>query len=107
MTTNGSGDVNFNTLLSGVVLAGRDRVTATATVDLGGGNFGNSSEFGQNVQAQANWYIGTSGVDTTTASGNADLITSSANLASDGQFLNGSATLGDFSSYGSGQSFGS
>ncbi len=51
VTTDGSGDAIFNTSLSVAVVAG-EFITATATVDLGGGNYGNTSEFAINVTAQ-------------------------------------------------------
>ena len=49
--TDGSGDATFNSALSVAVSAG-EFITATATVDLGGGNYGNTSEFAINVTAQ-------------------------------------------------------
>ncbi len=105
VTTDGSGNAAFNTLLAGVMLAGRDRVTATATVDLGGGSFGSTSEFGLNIQAQSQFFSGTTSSETATGTGGADLSAAGPNLANDGLFLNGSAT-GGFTSYSSGQSFG-
>ncbi|MCH9662080.1 MAG: right-handed parallel beta-helix repeat-containing protein, partial [Gammaproteobacteria bacterium] len=53
VTTDGSGNATINAVLA-VTLVASDRVTATATVDLGGGNYGDTSEFGQNVIATAN-----------------------------------------------------
>ncbi|MCH9664028.1 MAG: hypothetical protein K0U66_10310, partial [Gammaproteobacteria bacterium] len=53
VTTDGSGNATINTVLA-VTLVASDRITATATVDLGGGNYGDTSEFGQNVIATAN-----------------------------------------------------
>ncbi|MDJ0892828.1 MAG: Calx-beta domain-containing protein [Gammaproteobacteria bacterium] len=44
VTTDGSGDASFLESVSAVVAAG-EYVTATATVDLGGGNYGDTSEF--------------------------------------------------------------
>ena len=54
ITTDGSGDADINALLLGVSVTAGDRVTATATVDLGGGSFGDTSEFAMNVVATAN-----------------------------------------------------
>ena len=51
VTTNGAGNAAINTTLSNVWVNAGDRITATATVDLGGGNYGNSSEFAANVTA--------------------------------------------------------
>ena len=51
VTTNGSGNATFNANLVGVSLASLDVVTATATVDLGGGNYGSTSEFAANILA--------------------------------------------------------
>ncbi|HEU0069041.1 MAG TPA: hypothetical protein VFQ26_07255, partial [Nitrospiraceae bacterium] len=51
VTTNGAGNVAINTTLNNVWVNAGDRVTATATVDLGGGNYGNSSEFAANITA--------------------------------------------------------
>ncbi|HBJ36743.1 MAG TPA: hypothetical protein DDZ51_18705, partial [Planctomycetaceae bacterium] len=105
VTTDGSGNASFNTMLSGIMLAGRDRVTATATVDLGSGSFGSTSEFALNVQAQSQFFNGTSASETVSGTSGADLIAAGPNLAADGQFLNGTVS-GSFSSYSSGQSFG-
>ncbi len=105
VTTDGSGNAAFNTLLSGVMLAGRDRVTATATVDLGSGSFGSTSEFALNIQAQSQFFNGTTSAETATGTGGADLTAAGPNLAADGQFLNGSVT-GGFTVYTNGQSFG-
>ncbi len=105
VTTDGSGNASFNTLLAGVMLAGRDRVTATATVDLGSGNFGGTSEFALNIQAQSQYFNGTTSGETATGTGGADMSATGPNVAADGQFLNGSVT-GGFTVYSSGQSFG-
>jgi hypothetical protein len=51
VTTDGSGNATINATLTGVSVAAGDRVTATATVDLGGGNYGSTSEFAMNVIA--------------------------------------------------------
>ena len=53
VTTDGSGNASFNQALSASVADG-EFITATATVDLGGGNFGDTSEFAQNIEAQQN-----------------------------------------------------
>jgi len=46
VTTDGGGNAIFNATLSGVSLTSDCTFTATATVDLGGGNYGPTSEFG-------------------------------------------------------------
>ncbi|WP_342347574.1 LamG-like jellyroll fold domain-containing protein, partial [uncultured Nitrospira sp.] len=51
VTTDGSGDASFNLTLNSVWINAGDRVTATATRDLGGGNYGDTSEFAANVTA--------------------------------------------------------
>ena len=51
VTTNGAGNAAINTTLNNVWVNAGDRITATATVDLGGGTYGNSSEFGANFTA--------------------------------------------------------
>ncbi|MCA8836461.1 MAG: hypothetical protein K8963_01220, partial [Proteobacteria bacterium] len=50
VTTDGSGNATFNTTLAATVGLG-EFVTATATVDLGGGNYGSTSEFAANMAA--------------------------------------------------------
>ena len=52
VTTDGSGNATISTTLSAAVVSG-EFITATATVDLGGGNYGETSEFGLNVVAAA------------------------------------------------------
>ncbi|MCP5184674.1 MAG: DUF4347 domain-containing protein, partial [Pseudomonadales bacterium] len=52
VTTNGSGNATINANLAAWMNSG-DKVTATATVDLGGGNYGSTSEFAANVTATA------------------------------------------------------
>ncbi|MCB9775988.1 MAG: DUF4347 domain-containing protein [Nitrospiraceae bacterium] len=52
VTTDGSGNVSFNLTLTASVTAG-EYVTATATEDLGGGNYGSTSEFSLNTTAVA------------------------------------------------------
>ena len=54
VTTDGSGDAGFAALLTGVTVAAGHVVSATATVDLGGGNYGSTSEFAANVMATNN-----------------------------------------------------
>ncbi len=72
VTTDGSGNATINTTLANVWINSGDRVTATAIVDLGAGNFGSTSEFAANVSASSSGIIV---VDTT--SGLADGTTSS------------------------------
>ena len=71
VNTNDSGTLsaNFNVLLAGVWVNARDRITATATVDLGNGNYGSTSEFAANITATSSGVIV---VDTTSdvANGN-------------------------------------
>ncbi len=50
VTTDGSGNATFSVPLSAAVGFG-EFITATATVDLGAGNYGDTSEFAQNVKA--------------------------------------------------------
>jgi hypothetical protein len=50
VATDGSGNASFDVTLSAVVADG-EVLTATATVDLGGGNYGDTSEFSQNILA--------------------------------------------------------
>ncbi|MEZ5729493.1 MAG: hypothetical protein R3E48_16775 [Burkholderiaceae bacterium] len=51
--TDGSGNADVVIVLNGVSVAADDRVSATATRDLGGGNYGDTSEFALNVVATA------------------------------------------------------
>uniref|UniRef100_UPI00286D8556 DUF4347 domain-containing protein n=1 Tax=Sphaerotilus sp. TaxID=2093942 RepID=UPI00286D8556 len=51
VTTDGSGNASFGALLSGVTVTAGHVVSATATVDQGGGNYGSTSEFAANVDA--------------------------------------------------------
>ncbi|WP_338416332.1 cadherin domain-containing protein, partial [uncultured Sphaerotilus sp.] len=51
VTTNGSGSATFSATLTGVTVSAGQVVSATATVDLGGGNYGSTSEFAANVTA--------------------------------------------------------
>ncbi|MCP4286890.1 MAG: hypothetical protein GY792_21000, partial [Gammaproteobacteria bacterium] len=50
ITTDGSGDASFAATIETLVYAG-EAVTATATVDNGGGSYGDTSEFAQNFTA--------------------------------------------------------
>ncbi len=52
VTTDGAGNATFSTPIAAAVPAGQF-ITATATEDLGGGNYGDTSEFAQNVVATA------------------------------------------------------
>ncbi|NML24397.1 cadherin domain-containing protein [Zoogloea dura] len=54
VTTDASGDASFTAMLSGVLVPAGHAVTATATVDVGGGNYGSTSEFSANVLLVAN-----------------------------------------------------
>ncbi|MEZ5729475.1 MAG: cadherin domain-containing protein [Burkholderiaceae bacterium] len=51
VVTDGSGHADIGVFLTGMSITGGDLVTATATVDLGGGLYGSTSEFGANVVA--------------------------------------------------------
>ena len=51
VTTDASGNAQFSATLNGVTLSSGATVTATATVDLGGGSFGATSEFAGNILA--------------------------------------------------------
>ena len=54
VTTNGSGDATINALLTGVTVSAGHFVSATATVDLGGSNYGSTSEFSQVLATSPN-----------------------------------------------------
>ncbi len=54
VTTDGGGNASFSTTLSGVSVTALDAISATATVDLGGGNYGSTSEFALNVICRPN-----------------------------------------------------
>ena len=56
VTTDGSGDASFNTTLANVWVNSGDKITATATVDLGG-SYGDTSEFAANVTATSTGII--------------------------------------------------
>ncbi len=51
------GTATFNATLTDVWINAGDLVTATATVDLGGGNYGSTSEFGANATASSTGII--------------------------------------------------
>jgi hypothetical protein len=53
VSTNAAGDAYYSVALTGVTVPANRRVTATATVDLGGGNFGSTSEFSRNIVTTA------------------------------------------------------
>ncbi|MFW5446606.1 MAG: DUF4347 domain-containing protein, partial [Methylophagaceae bacterium] len=55
--TNGTGDGTINKVLTGIEVGSGYQVTATATVDLGGGNYGDTSEFALNITAQSSLFI--------------------------------------------------
>jgi Domain of unknown function (DUF4347)/Cadherin domain/Right handed beta helix region/Laminin G domain len=57
VTTDGSGNASVNTTLANVWVNSGDRITATATVDLGGGNYGATSEYAANVTASSSGII--------------------------------------------------
>ena len=100
--TDGSGDASFSAVLPATV-AVNEYVTATATVDNGGGNFGNTSEFAVNVQALAISGVLWTSTDADVGSPGADGLTDGWRqgevLQFGGPSLNlGAATDGDFSS---------
>jgi hypothetical protein len=51
VTTNSAGRASFDTTISNLTLSAGATVTATATVDLGGGSFGSTSELAGNILA--------------------------------------------------------
>ena len=51
VTTDAAGNGTFSQLLTNTILSTGSTVTATATVDLGGGSYGSSSEFAGNILA--------------------------------------------------------
>ncbi len=57
VTTDGSGNASVNTTLSNVWVNSGDRISATATVDLGSGSYGATSEFAANVTATSTGII--------------------------------------------------
>ncbi len=76
VTTDASGNASVSTTLASVWVNSGDRITATATVDLGGGNYGSTSEFAANVSASATGII----VVDTTSDTNDGTTTSITNL---------------------------
>ena len=65
VTTNGSGNATYSAVLSTGTTVGY-KVSAVATVDFGGGNYGSSSEFAQNATAT----LAPAGVTVSAISGN-------------------------------------
>ena len=57
MSTDSTGSANFSTTLSDVSVASGEAVTATATVDLGGGGYGSTSEFATNLLANTTAHV--------------------------------------------------
>ncbi|MBX3680413.1 MAG: DUF4347 domain-containing protein, partial [Rhodocyclaceae bacterium] len=53
VTTDGSGHADFDLAPSAASVAVGDRISATATADLGGGSYGSTSEFSMNVSVAA------------------------------------------------------
>ncbi|HNP29217.1 MAG TPA: DUF4347 domain-containing protein, partial [Nitrospirales bacterium] len=76
VTTDGSGNASFNLTLNGVWINAGDLVTATATRDLGGGSYGDTSEFAANVTATSSGIV----VVDTTSDGSDGTTTSITNL---------------------------
>ncbi|HMO93104.1 MAG TPA: DUF4347 domain-containing protein, partial [Pirellulaceae bacterium] len=84
VTTDGIGNASFDMTLQGWVNAG-DRVTATATVDLGGGQFGSTSEFSQQVIATSSGVVVVN-TNVNTSDGNTSSIANlQANRGTDGR----------------------
>ncbi len=82
VTTDANGNATINSTLNGVSLGTGSTVTATATVDLSGGNYGSTSEFGGNIVAnESNLMISGSytgnGIDDRTIAGLASVPKSS------------------------------
>ena len=78
VTTNALGDAFFSTSIPALVGVG-ELVTATATVDLGGGNYGSTSEFATNVVAVLN--------SVPVATDNANAVTEDIALVANGNML--------------------
>ncbi len=57
VTTDGSGNATISTTLANVWVNSGDRVSSTATVDLGSGNYGSTSEFAANRTATSTGII--------------------------------------------------
>ena len=101
VTTDGSGNATINEIL-GISVTDGDRISATATVDLGGGNYGDTSEFAMNVIATVNtvpvadaggpYNISEGGGVTLDASGSSDADLDTLTYSWD---LNNNATYGD------------
>jgi uncharacterized delta-60 repeat protein len=51
VTTNASGHADFDLAPMSAIVAANDSISATATVNLGGGNYGSTSEFSMNLPA--------------------------------------------------------
>ena len=93
VTTNASGNASFNFTLNDVWVNSGDQISATATVDLGGGNYGSTSEFAANRTATSTGIIV---VDTTsnTVDGTTSSITDLGNnRGGDGRISLGEAIL--------------
>ncbi len=114
VTTDGSGNASFAEFLANSFVAVGDRVTATATVRPTDFTFGSTSEFAANVAVTSggtqgtsgnNFSIGTSATESAGGLAGNDLMTSGANIASDGQFLLAAASP-PFTGYGSGSTMG-
>ncbi|XZE33950.1 cadherin domain-containing protein [Pirellulaceae bacterium SH501] len=83
VTTDGNGNVNYSANVQAWVNAG-DLVTATATVDLGGGNFGSTSEFGWNATATSSGVIVVNTISNTSDGTTTSIANLQANRGSDG-----------------------
>ncbi len=79
VTTDGSGNATINTTLANVWVNSGDRITATATVDLGGGNYGSTSEFAANVTADLDRASSSSNTTSDTSDGTTTSITNLGN----------------------------
>ncbi|MGB5741214.1 MAG: DUF4347 domain-containing protein, partial [Sedimenticolaceae bacterium] len=82
VTTDGSGDATFSAPIAAVVAAG-EFITATATVDNGGGGYGDTSEFALNTVATTGQLV----VDTTSDDNDAGIV--DGNLSHDISWLIG------------------
>ena len=89
ITTDGSGNANFNNLLANGWINQGDLVTATATVDLGGGSYGATSEFASNITGTASGVVvvdtASETYDSGVASGTVTIATLGANRGGDGR----------------------
>ncbi len=104
MTTDGTGNAAFSSVLNGVALGAGSTVTATATVDLGS-TYGSTSEFGGNIVANesnlliSGSYLG-NGIDDRTIAGlgfRAEVIIV---MSSNGTIIRTSTMAGDVSKVG-------